>query len=59
MESGFLSKRAINGKILYFTSNSGLDFVKKYSDLLGIAKPLLHALNPNADQLQRNDGNSA
>ena len=43
VESGFLSKRALNGKTYFFTVNSGLDFVKKYSDLLIMAKPLLHA----------------
>lgn len=42
---GFLSKRTLKDKTCYFTSNSGHDYVKKYSDLLTMTKPLLHALN--------------
>jgi predicted transcriptional regulator len=42
---GFLSKRILREKTCYFTSNSGRDYVKKYSDLLTMAKPLLPSSN--------------
>lgn len=37
---GFLSEMNVNGKVAYRTSQRGLDFVKKYSDVESLVRPL-------------------
>jgi len=56
VEFGFLSKRALKDKTCYFTSNSGQDFIKKYSDLLITAKPLLHSSNSTTASYKETTG---